>query len=390
MECRFEHWAFVLVVLGSVGGSFVACSSGPQPPAVTACEAPVASCPGPVGQWEFLGLSSKHLDGISAIAVDRCNPRTIYAGTSASFSGGLPSVLFKSTDCGQSWDTLFVGSIQGGGITDLDLDPKRPEVVYMLPGPALKSIDGGQTWHDITEDIQFVETRAQDLALHPREPRIVYLSTGGFGSGRLFKSLNGGASWTNLETENFATSSGQVAISSSDPRVVYALKFVTGDVYRSDDGGRSWTKTHLRKSIDEPDEVNTVHDILVDADSANVIYAGLGIQVPFRGDPVEGPLLVRSRDGGKTWQAYSTGLPRRGFVRKLAQHEQTGELFLVYTGGGGELYRHAPGANRWVPFGVDSLRSQSHSHGSLEVVETDNSLYFGLDGLYRMKLPSAE
>jgi len=393
MNVRYWHLVFIISALGGVGGNLIACSSEPSPPPATSCGQPVASCPGSVGEWESLGLSSEKLGNVEAVAVDRCDPRTIYAGTSASFSGGIPTVLFKSSDCGQTWDTLFVGGIQGGGITDLELDPERSEVVYMLPQPVLKSTDGGESWRDVTEDIQFVETRAQDLTLHPNEPRILYLSTGGFGSGRLFKSFDGGASWTNLETENFKTSSGQAAISRSEPRVVYALRAVTGDVFRSENGGQSWTKTRLREHINEPDEVNTVRDILVDVDSSKVVYAALGIQVPFGGNLVEGSILVRSRDGGKTWQAYNTGLPRRGFATKLVQHRETGELFLVYTGGGventigGELYRRRPEAEQWVPFGVDSLRSESHTHSSLEVVETDNSLYFGLDGLYRIKLP---
>jgi photosystem II stability/assembly factor-like uncharacterized protein len=390
MEPRLPFWIGVAVLLAVGGTSLLGCTSGPTPPSTTEECTATTSCSGPVGQWQFLGLSSEHLSEVTAIAVDRCDPQTIYAGTSANFSGGTPTVLFKSSNCGQSWDTLFVGGIQGGGITDLELDPKQKGVVYALPGPALKSTDGGTTWSDMTKDVR-LNTRAHDLEVHPHDPRILYLNTGTFGSGRLLKSLNGGASWVSLETDTFAPTEGEIVISPSRPQVVYFLKGTTSDVYRTDDGGETWTKTSLRDWIDEPDATNTVQSVLVDADNSNVVYAGLGVEVPFGGDTVEGPLLVRSRDGGKTWQTYATGLPKRGIAQKLVQHRVTGELFLIYTDGNqGNLYRRPPGTQRWNSFGIDYLRMQSHFYGALEVVEVDNSLYFGLEGLYRMKLPPVE
>jgi photosystem II stability/assembly factor-like uncharacterized protein len=119
-----------------------------------------------------------------------------------------------------------------------------------------KTADGGETWRKVLGDDEW--TGVTDIAMDPRDPDVLYAATwqrhrtvaaylgGGPGSG-VHKSVDGGETWTEVTTGLPSSSMGKIglAISPQDPDIVYAaieLDRRSGGVYRSTNRGASWTK----------------------------------------------------------------------------------------------------------------------------------------------------
>ncbi|HEY9228907.1 MAG TPA: hypothetical protein VIP11_19805, partial [Gemmatimonadaceae bacterium] len=186
--------------------------------------------------------------------------------------------VYKSTNGGSTWS--FIGLRETQHIGRIAVDPRNANVVYVAAlGPAwkaggdrglYKSTDGGATWKLIKAGAN-PSTGAVDVALDPSNPDVVYLSmyqryrtpyslfSGGVGSG-LFKSTDGGATWTELKGNGYPEGpKGRIgiAIARSNPQVVYALTEASSKeagpvthsrtpaangLYRSTDGGKTWTQ----------------------------------------------------------------------------------------------------------------------------------------------------
>ncbi len=230
------------------------------------------------------------------LAIAPSDSLTIWAGTgeedsrnSISPGGGI----FKSTDGGESWQPMGLEETQAIG--RVVVHPTEKDIVYVAalghPWGAneerglYKTTDGGRTWRKS----KFVSDRAGfvDVAMHPRDPNVLFasswervrgpyfLQSGGPGSG-LWKTTDAGATWAEVRGGGFPeTTKGRIgiAIAPSDPEVVYAVveadslegKKLSG-LYRSADGGRTWTQmneenvrpfyySQVRVSPDDPDLV---------------------------------------------------------------------------------------------------------------------------------------
>ena len=178
---------------------------------------------------------------ISGIVIDPQNPTTVYAG---SWYGGV----YKSTDGGASWSTAnagLPGSVFGAYVQALAIDPQNPGTLYaaalFAPGSGVfKSTDGGASWSSTG-----LPAVAVGLAVDPLNTSTVYAAT----STTVFQSLDGGGSWRDLSP---VTSGGvySVAVARSRQfrrfgrfRVNSAVIYVGTDsgVVMSTDGGASWT-----------------------------------------------------------------------------------------------------------------------------------------------------
>ncbi len=204
---------------------------------------------------------------IGAVAVAESDPNVIYVGEGEQTVRGNVSSgrgLWRSTDAGRNWK--FIGLKDSEHIGRIRVHPGDPELVYVAAMGNLwkpnemrgvyRSKDGGDSW----ERVLFVneEAGAVDLVLDPNNPRIIYASTwqikrngyrmdsGGPGS-HLWKSTDGGDSWTKL-TYQPGLPGGiwgivGVAVSPVNSDRIWALieNEDAGGMYRSDDGGNSWT-----------------------------------------------------------------------------------------------------------------------------------------------------
>lgn len=150
--------------------------------------------------------------------------------------------------------------------------------------------------------------RASTIAGIPDQPHTFFLGT----SGGVWKTVNAGESWENVSDGFFATGSiGAIAVSPSDENVLYAG---TGEatmranisvgvgLYKSTDGGKSWSRSGL-------EEVGQIARIVVDPRSPDRVYvAALGHAF----GPNEERGVFRSEDGGATWRKILYISPRTG------------------------------------------------------------------------------
>ena len=270
-------------------------------------------------QWK--NISDGKLPGsspsIGAIAVAPSDPKVIYAGTGeADIRNDMISGdgIFRSGDAGATWH--YAGLRDTHTISALVVDPSHPDTVYassmghvFVPDPdrgVFKSTDGGQTWSKIL----FVnnQTGAIDLVMEPNQPNVLYaamwqavrtpysLVSGGPGTG-LYKSTDGGAHWTNLDaTPGFpqgVLGRMGVSVTAANPNVVYLIaQALHGGVFRSDNGGQSWTRVNKEWSLRQ--RAFYYMSIYADPKDANTAYA-----------PEVDALWV-THNGGKTFTRLRT------------------------------------------------------------------------------------
>jgi photosystem II stability/assembly factor-like uncharacterized protein len=246
---------------------------------------------------------------VGAVAIGRTDPNLVWVGTgennnrqSSSWGDGI----YKSTDGGASWRNM--GLRASKQIARIIVDPVDFNVVYVAALGDLwgaggergvyKTSDGGLTW----QRVLFVDdnTGATELVMDPGNNKVLYAATyqrqrqtwgmngGGPGSG-IWKSTDGGQTWTKLETGIPAGPKGRIGmdIYRANPNVLYARIEHPGEggVYRTDDGGSSW-----RKLTSENPRPMYFSQIRIDPKTDSRIYM-LGVS------------LHVSDDGGKTFRA---------------------------------------------------------------------------------------
>lgn len=184
--------------------------------------------------------------GVSSIAIDPHNPDTMYIATGDRDAADTYSIgVMKSVDGGQTWQTtgLSYGVSQARRIGGLYINPKNTQVIVAAtrPGGIMRSTDGGATWSSVQggnwQMLTHVPTATDTL--------FAGSSTGG----SIIRSTDAGATWTTLTT-GLPTSGArrvEVATTADDPNYVYALFAANNNglygVYRSTDGGTTWTQT---------------------------------------------------------------------------------------------------------------------------------------------------
>lgn len=275
------------------------------------------------------------------IAVAPSSPNTVWVGTGEATTVAYywGDGIYKSTDAGRTWTNM--GLKETRHIGRIVVHPTNPDIVLVaaqgrLWGPnvergVFKTTDGGRTWRKVL----YVDenTGANEVVFDPTNPQIVYASsyqrqrksyggiTVGPGSG-IYKSVDGGESWTKLTKGLPTVEMGRIGldVSAADPKLLYADIEVggarypapqgsdgdcppagggrggntfeaEGGVYRSTDGGESWEQVNAR--LDQP--AGYFVQVRADPRDRNRVYRmGLGFYV--------------SDDMGRTFRTVATRL----------------------------------------------------------------------------------
>ena len=254
-------------------------------------------------------------------------------GAAAIFLGFAPSILVSqrptvadtanritsSTLSGLRFRSLGP-ALTSGRIGDIAIHPSNKSTWYIAAssGGVWKTVNAGTTWTPIFEDQGSYSIGA--LAIDPNDPLTVWVGTGennsqrsvGYGDG-VYKSTDGGRTWTNTGLRQ-SGNIGRIAVDPKNSAVVYVaaqgpLWSGGGErgVYKTTDGGATWTQ--VLKGDNDWTGANEVH---LDPRNPDVVYASLWQR--FRrqwgfidGGPGSG--IHKSVDGGKTWKKLATGLP---------------------------------------------------------------------------------
>ena len=173
--------------------------------------------------------------------------------------------LWKTTNNGISWKPIF-NNIPSIGIGDIALAPSNSNIIYVGTGESLKkarnftmpgtgiyrSINAGESWQHLgLEDSWHIG----EISVHPTNPDIVLVSVlGHFWTSNInrgvYRTIDGGKSWEKVLYIDEKTGSIDVAISPSNPNIVYASMWenypsISGKnsgVYKSEDNGKTWEK----------------------------------------------------------------------------------------------------------------------------------------------------
>ncbi len=255
---------------------------------------------------------------VGAVAVSESNPDIVFIGMGETCIRGniMPGDgVYKSTDAGKTWAHL--GFRESHGIAKIRIHPTNPDIVYVaafgkysVPSPergVYKSTDGGKSWRRVL--FRDDQTAAIDITIDRNDPNIIYaslwqayrkeyqMSSGGPGSG-LFKSIDGGETWTEITRNAGLPPAGLVgrigvAVSGADSRRVYALvEHDSGGLFRSEDAGATWAKINDNRAIRQRAFYYT--HVFADPRNADVVY-------------LQNTSLFRSTDGGKTTKSIGDG-----------------------------------------------------------------------------------
>lgn len=223
--------------------------------------------------WEC--ISDGYYGGsIGTVAVSESDPNVIYAGEGEQTLRGNVSSgngIWKSTDAGKTWK--FIGLQGSEHISRIRIHPQNPDIVYVaaignlwIPNETrgvYRSKDGGASW----ERVLYISDKAGagDLIMDPNNPRILFASTwqmkrngyrmdSGGEDSRMFKSTDGGDSWTDISERaglpGFPWGIVGIAVSPQNSERVWAIiEAKDGGVFRSEDGGKSWKKINQNRAL---------------------------------------------------------------------------------------------------------------------------------------------
>ncbi len=290
------------------------------------------------------------------------------------------------------WRNVGPDNISGRCTEVAGISGKR-NIIYasFATGGFWKTTDAGETWLSLFDHEATLSVGS--FALAPSDPNIIYLGTGEAnifraslpGSG-VYKSADGGKSWTFLGLESTGTI-GRIVVHPTNPQIVYAA--ASGNewsynadrgIYYSANGGKSWTKI-----LGNNDHEGCI-DLVIDPSDPNTLIASTWNRIRKRwSDPVpeDGDHLYKTTDGGKTWRIIDNGLPQTKFTGRIGLAFSKSNPNVVYAYVDNHSPKRDPKAGELdpygrpiqvIPFGVQVYRSSDKGENWARVSTEDDKL----------------
>lgn len=317
---------------------------------------------------------------VGALAVAPSDYNVVYAGMGETCIRGNMSAgdgVYRSTDGGKTWEHVGLGNTHFIG--EIVVHPDNPDIAWVAAlGHAFgtegntergvyKTTDGGESWEKVLYNNP--HTGAVDVEIDPNNPRILYaslweayrnpwkMSSGGPGSG-LYRSTDGGETWTNISTRPGMPKGlmGKIGVAVSphnSDRVWAIIESNNGGVFRSDDGGESWSRINSDRSLRQRAWYYT--HITAGSENQNEVYV---LNVGF----------YRSTDGGSSYDRVGTP---HGDHHDLWVDPNNPDRMIVADDGGGQVTYN--GGETWSSYHTSATAQFYH-------VTTDNQFPYRIYG----------
>jgi photosystem II stability/assembly factor-like uncharacterized protein len=311
------------------------------------------------GGSNWHNISDNYFGGsIGCVSIAPSNENIIYVGEGENTMRGNVSEgingIWKSENAGRTWKNM--GLQNGRHITNILVHPRNENIVWAcvmgsLFGPSkdrgvYKTIDGGKSWRQVLYS-GHPQAGAVEINMEPNNPDVLYASTwnmkrtpynmesGGAGSA-LWKSMDGGESWTNISRNKGLPKDSIIGISHivvapSNPDRVYAIvEAKNGGLFKSDDAGLTWTLQSSDANIRQ--RAWYFSKINVDPKNQDLVYA---CNVEF----------WKSSNAGKNWTRVYTP---HGDHHNLWIDPNDGKRMIIADDGGAQV--SYDGGDNWSSY----------------------------------------
>ncbi|MFC1726191.1 putative Ig domain-containing protein, partial [candidate division KSB1 bacterium] len=384
--------------------------------------------------WTFLRASE--VDYTYSIDVNPDDKNIVFSGyTRKPFQ--TSSKVQATYDGGETWEKVL--EVEGTeSFSTVVIDPLNTNNVIAVStgdngGTIWKSSNNGQNWQKTNDYFNF--TTIHSFTTASGNSPVAYAGTWG---GGIYKTADFGQAWNRIEAEE-VFSAAAIAVDPVNPQIVYAADRSKPLLYKSSDGGETWSEY-----FDAGLDYRRLMCITIDPSNSSILYVGAmkmggpgmlggtfkiinGVSYDINGSLPKVPLAItvdpgtpdiaytvlhesgvyRSTNGGTTWtniSGQSSGLPESGFNNLIIDPNDSNTLFL--TGGCdvrfstfesagldpdsvNSVYKSIDGGQTWTNIGGGMLGAQSGAVKSLNFYNgnsdqiylgTENGVYFTTDG----------
>jgi len=313
------------------------------------------------------------------------------------YIGAATGGVWKTVNAGVTWTAVF-DSVRTGGVGAVEVAPSNAEIVWVGTGEAsnmrssswgtgiYKSTDGGRTW---SAPMLPKSQHIGRIVIDPRDPNVVYVAALGplwapGGERGLYKTTDGGKSWTNSKEISKYTGFTDVVIDPSNPDVLYAASYqrerreyaflpagTESAIYKTIDAGKTWNKLATGLPTGEIGRIG----LSVCTSKPNTVYASIHARGNTGG-------IFRSDDAGTTWR-QTAPINSTAWFYSFVKCDPTDPEHVVRLNAASQ--ESWDGGRTWTGYATGGVHSDHHelwidpTHPEIQILGTDGGLYTSFD-----------